>query len=330
MSLKTEITKDIHKCARAIKAGEIVAFGTETVYGLGADCFNEAAVKKIFEAKGRPSDNPLIVHICSIEQAKSVASCWNEDMDMLAKAFWPGPFTIIVPKAQNVPKIVSAGLDTVGIRMPGNYGAVEFIRTCGAPVAAPSANTSGRPSPTKAEHVFKDMKGKIPYILDNGQSEKGLESTVYDVMGKRILRPGVITKEDIEDIVGNIDVSSRKEDSAPKSPGTKYAHYCPSYEVVLIKGKDIEKKIYEICNFAIKANKKCVILDIKDGFKNMPAEIISFDGNLEQCAANLYKILLEGESNIDLLIVGAIPEEGIGAAIMNRLEKAAAGNIIYS
>lgn len=325
--METKIVTDIDVCARAIKGGELAAFGTETVYGLGASCFDEQAVAKIFEAKGRPSDNPLIVHVCSLEQAKTVAKEWTEEMDRLAKAFWPGPFTMVVKKAENIPDVVSAGLGTVGIRMPGNFLAVEFIRMCGVPVAAPSANTSGRPSPTKAMHVYQDMAGKIPYILDCGDSVKGLESTVYDVESKTVLRPGVITPEDIAKVAGDVGVS-RGEKGTPKSPGTKYAHYHPTYRVVLVRGKNIAKKIEELCKSANQAEEKYVILDIKGILKNISGEYLSYDGDLNSAAAELYSLLISYEGKTDVMIVAGIEPKGIGLAIMNRLERAAAGNIM--
>ena len=177
MGFNTKIVDHIKDCARAIQEGEIVAFGTETVYGLGANCYDEKAVAKIFEAKGRPADNPLIVHVSSIEQAKELAYEWTEEMDTIGRAFFPGPFTMVVKKSDKLPDIVSGGLDTVGIRMPGNYKAVKFIEECGVPIAAPSANISGRPSPTTAKAVFNDMEGKIQYILDCGDSLKAVSYT---------------------------------------------------------------------------------------------------------------------------------------------------------
>lgn len=327
MSYTTEIVGDIALCAKAICQGEIVAFGTETVYGLGADCTNERAVAKIFEAKGRPSDNPLIVHVSGIDQARDVAGEWTEEMDSLAHAFFPGPFTMVVKKGKSIPEIVSAGLDTVGIRMPCNYMAVEFIRACGTPIAAPSANISGRPSPTRAEHVYRDMKGKIPYILDCGECLKGIESTVYDVARKTVLRPGIVTPEDISRIVGRVAVSLGERGTF-RSPGMKYAHYHPSYKVVLVRGENIPKKIEELCKSAAKAGEKYAILDLKGDLKYISEERVSFDGDLEAAAAGLYSVLLDYEGRTDMLIIAGVEPKGIGLALMNRLEKAAAGNII--
>lgn len=328
MSYNTIITTDTDLCARAIKSGEIVAFGTETVYGLGADCFDEQAVKRIFEAKGRPVDNPLIVHVCSIEQAKTVANTWTEEMEQLAQRFWPGPFTMVVEKNPDIPDVVSAGLDTVGIRMPGNFGAVEFIKKCGVPIAAPSANTSRRPSPTTAMHVYHDMQGKIPYILDCGESRKGLESTVYDVAGKVVLRPGVITPKDLETVAGKVSIGG-KETKKPQAPGMKYPHYCPGYRVILVVGEKSEEKIRELYLEYSGNGQKCAILDIEGKLKNMSAYVISFDGDMERCAAALYGTLLDLEASIDVLFVRGIEKKDLGLAIMNRLEKAAADNIIY-
>lgn len=318
MEYKTVITEDTGICADAIKNGETVAFATDTVYGLGADYTNEQAVAKIFEAKGRPADKPVSILVSDIEMAKTVAGEWTEEMDRLARRFWPGAFTMVVPKSDTVPDIVSAGKATVGVRMPASYKALELIKSCRVGLATPSANLSGRPSPTKAEHVLKDMKGRIPYILRGGECG-GLESTVYDVTTGTVLRQGKVMVEDIAGIVGEVKVAEND---------TKYAHYNPTYRVVLVKGSNISEKIEELCKSADKEAEKYVILDIEGELKGIPGEIISFEGDINEAASKLYDLLLDLEGKVDLLVVAAVNPSGIGRVLMDRLEQAAAGNII--
>lgn len=230
--------------AQCLRDSGLVAFPTETVYGLGADALNKTAAKKIYEAKGRPSDNPLIVHIARVEDVEKIA-CPNEKAHMLAQAFWPGPLTIILPKKAVVPYETTGGLDTVAIRMPSHPAALELIRQSGVYVAAPSANTSGRPSPTKAEHVIEDMSGRIEYIVDGGPVGIGIESTIVDVSGEMptILRPGFITKRMLEQIIGPVVIDPALEKPMdgfrPKAPGMKYTHYAPKGELTLVERKVI-------------------------------------------------------------------------------------------
>lgn len=325
---ETIITRDSKVCADAIKDGGIVAFATETVYGLGADCFNEKAVREVFAAKGRPADNPLIVHVSSIEQAKTVVKEWTEEAEALAQAFWPGPLSLVMEKADGVLKIVTGGKDTVAVRMPGKYITQQFLKECGCPVAAPSANRSTRPSPTKAEHVLCDMDGKIPYILDGGSCEKGIESTVLDLSTKTLLRPGTVTVEELEEIVGPVAVFGQQ--GSPKSPGIKYPHYRPNYKVVLIKGNNVEKMTKELYNLASAKGEKCVILDAGNVMLKKDENIISFGSSDELCAAQLYDTLIGYEGKIDTMLVAGTSMQGIGLALMNRLEKAAAENIVIS
>jgi L-threonylcarbamoyladenylate synthase len=220
----------------------LVAFPTETVYGLGADALNETAAAKIYAAKGRPSDNPLIVHIAEVEDMERIAYV-NDMARALAQAFWPGPLTMILPKKDIVPKGTTGGLDTVAIRMPSHPVALDLIRQSGVYVAAPSANTSGRPSPTKAEHVIEDMQGKIEYIIDGGPVGIGIESTIVDVSGDKptILRPGYITKKMLENIIGPVEIDPALEKPMdgfrPKAPGMKYTHYAPKGELTLVEGE---------------------------------------------------------------------------------------------
>ena len=226
--------------ADCLREGGLVAFPTETVYGLGADALNATAAARIYAAKGRPSDNPLIVHISKVEDMDVLADV-NEQAKELAQAFWPGPLTIILPKKEIVPLGTTGGLDTVAIRMPSHPAALELIRQSGVFVAAPSANTSGRPSPTKAEHVIEDMTGKIEYIVDGGPVGIGIESTIVDLStGKPvILRPGFITKKMLEQIIGPVTVDPALEKPMdglrPKAPGMKYTHYAPKGELTLVE-----------------------------------------------------------------------------------------------
>ncbi len=234
----------VEEAARLLRAGEIVGIPTETVYGLAADATNADAVKKIFEAKGRPQDNPLIVHISQMEELPGVVREIPPQAQLLAKAFWPGPLTIIMKKSAAIPAETCAGLDTVAVRMPSHPVAREIIRACGLPLAAPSANLSGLPSPTTAEHTFRDLDGRVPLIVDGGPCSVGLESTVITVAGDKpsLLRPGYITKEQLEAALGEEVVlssailSKLAEGEVAASPGMKYKHYSPRADVVILKG----------------------------------------------------------------------------------------------
>lgn len=245
--IEAELDKEVlSQAAACLAGGGLVAFPTETVYGLGADALNSEAAAKIYAAKGRPSDNPLIVHIANVEDMDKIAYV-NEQARVLAQAFWPGPLTIILPKKDIVPHGTTGGLDTVAIRMPSHPVALELIRSSGVYVAAPSANTSGRPSPTKAEHVIEDMTGKIDYIVDGGAVGIGIESTIVDVSGEvpTILRPGFITKAMLEQIIGTVRIDPALEKPMdglrPKAPGMKYTHYAPKGELTLVEATTKEQ-----------------------------------------------------------------------------------------
>ena len=227
----------IQEAADIIKNGGIVAFPTETVYGLGASCLDKKALDKIFKAKGRPSDNPLIVHVHSIEQVNEVAVSISATAEELMHKFWPGALTLVLKKRAVIPSNATGGLDTVAVRMPDHHVAQAIIEQAGVPVAAPSANLSGKPSPTTAQMVYEDLNGKIELIIDSGPCEVGIESTVLDVTGKvpKILRSGMITKEMINEAIGNVEYSEGKHGKA-RSPGMKYEHYKPNAEVTIIKG----------------------------------------------------------------------------------------------
>jgi L-threonylcarbamoyladenylate synthase len=314
-----------------LKAGETVAFPTETVYGLGADATNEKAVSKIFEAKGRPQDNPLIVHIGE----KVEIEAFTMNIPQLAKdcmdAFWPGPLTLVLPlKPNTLAKNVSAGLDSVGVRMPEHPVALELLRRLKLPVAAPSANRSGKPSPTKAAHVFHDLNGKIPFIVDGGATGIGLESTVLDVTSKvpTILRPGGITKEMLEKVIGQVNESMPTDQAeAPRAPGMKYAHYAPNAPVYLIGNS---KETVQNAIGKIHKNLQKVALIAREQFSNFEADYffsLGKENQLEDAAHLLYEALRScDETDADLVLVPVFSKEGVGAAIMNRLEKAANGN----
>ncbi len=311
--------------------GEIVAFPTETVYGLGAVATNEQAVKKIFAAKGRPSDNPLIVHIGTVEEVSLYTTNISEVAQKCMDAFWPGPLTLVMHAKPNVlAPSVTAGLDSVGIRMPDHPVALELLQTLKKPLAAPSANRSGKPSPTKAEHVFEDLQNIIPCILDGGMTGIGLESTVLDVTLDTpvILRPGGVTKEMLEAVIGPVDEPSleqQKIESTPKAPGMKYTHYAPDAPVYLI---DANKEAIEKAITELKPEHKVALL-APDSFKEINADYYFSFGNvhdLEQMSASLYDALRAcDKTDATIILATSTSKTGVGTAIMNRLEKAAGG-----
>ncbi|MBC2184100.1 threonylcarbamoyl-AMP synthase [Listeria sp. FSL L7-0233] len=317
--------------AELLQNGECVAFPTETVYGLGADATNQAAIQKIYAAKGRPSDNPLIVHIARREQMDQFVASYPPKAIQLMEEFWPGPLTVILPlKKDSLAANVSAGLSTVGVRMPEHPVSLELIKTANIPVAAPSANRSGKPSPTTANHVIEDLDGKIAGIIDGGPTGVGLESTVIDCSLEVpiILRPGGITKEQIERVIGPVDSSSNSttETEKPKAPGMKYTHYAPKAPVYLIEGST-EFWQSEI-NKAEAAHKKIGILATKElANKLTTSAIIQTTGSisaLDEVATSLYNGLRAFDhEDVELIFAEVYPETELGAAIMNRLEKAA-------
>ncbi len=308
---------------------EVVAFPTETVYGLGAVATDEVAVKRIFEAKGRPSDNPLIVHIGTVEEVND----YIEEMPAVAKkcmeAFWPGPLTIVMKAKPGVlAKSVTAGLMTVGVRMPDHPVALALLQTLKKPLAAPSANRSGKPSPTRAEHVAKDLNGIIPYIIDGGATGIGIESTVLDVTVDVpvILRPGGVTKEMLETVIGSVvepTQAEQKIESTPKAPGMKYTHYAPDAPVYLIDQEtDIQQAISQL-----QAQGHKVALLAPYSFENAGADYffsLGEQANAEQMGEYLYDALRRcDQTDATLILAMAIEKNGVGTAIMNRLEKAA-------
>lgn len=325
----------IDEAGRILREGGLVAFPTETVYGLGANAMKPDAAAKIYKAKGRPSDNPLIVHIADVNQVSDLAEDITAQAQRVMEAFWPGPLTVILPKKHEVPDEVTAGLNTVAIRMPDHPVALAIIKSAGVTVAAPSANSSGKPSPTRAEHVLQDLNGKINMIVDAGPCKVGLESTVLDLSVENpvILRPGAITREDLESVLGHLNADSLSQvsnKSTPKAPGMKYRHYSPEAPVVVVTGKEhdkIKNKVSQLIQEFKAEQKRIGIL--------APGETINFyeaDAKYEvgqrsipeTVAQNLfYGLRFLDEQDIDVIIAEGYLEEGIGRAVMNRLSKAA-------
>ena len=328
----TELNK-LDEAAEALSLGSVVAIPTETVYGLGANAFLEDSARKIFEIKGRPSDNPLIVHIAETEDAKKIAKDIPESFYTLSDAFWPGPLTMIVKKSDSVPHSVTAGLDTVGIRMPDNDCTRYLIKKAGCPVAAPSANISGTVSATSAQYVYDDFKDKIPYIIDDGNSEIGLESTVINltVSPAMILRPGKITIDEIRKYLPDVCyhpslVKSNEEVLNPASPGMKYKHYSPSCPVVLVDGNIGDCEDYIIKN--MKDGECAFYFDEQTKLSDGKYSLGSIN-ELSLCAERIFDYLRDADKKgYKKIYITAVEESGIGVAIMNRLKKTCGGNIV--
>lgn len=326
--------KRIKVAAKLIREGKLVAFPTETVYGLGADALNSKAVRRIFEAKGRPADNPLIVHIADFNQVHELVKEVPSEVELLAKHFWPGPLTVVLPKRENVPKITTGGLEMVAIRMPAHEIALGLIRASKRPIAAPSANISGKPSPTLAEHVVDDFYGIIECIIDGGETTIGVESTVIDLTTKppTLLRPGGLPMEEIERIIGKIKIHPAvkgKEVNLAKAPGMKYKHYAPNAQVVVIEGvrEKVKGKITELLIEYKKQGMKVGVMATGDFYE---ADAYVNLGNSEkEIARNLFKALRElDRSGVDIILAEGIEEKGLGLAVMNRLRKAAGYKIV--
>ena len=322
-----------------IKRGGIVAFPTETVYGLGANAYDEIAVKKIYAAKGRPSDNPLIVHLADIKDMPKVAREITQNAQKLIKKFAPGPFTLILKKQSDIPNMVTAGLDTVGVRIPKDTAAREFIKAAGVPIAAPSANISGKPSPTKAEHVIADLFGKVDAIIAGENSSVGVESTIIDVTGEIpvILRPGGITAEDIISVCGKVKIDDAvltgvKADEKPKCPGMKYKHYAPDADITVVEGAAgfSAEKIKELVRKdKDKGIKVGVLAASKDDFG---ADLYIFEGETNRDFANvLFTALREFDKNgIKKAYVQTCMKDEMELAVKNRLYKSAGHKIVYA
>lgn len=330
----------LQQAGKVIQQGGLVAFPTETVYGLGGDALNKDSSGKIYAAKGRPSDNPLIVHIWRFEDIYSIAAEVPEAAKQLAEAFWPGPLTMILPKSDKVPYETTGGLDTVAVRMPSHPVAQKLIAYSGGYVAAPSANTSGKPSPTVAKYVAEDMSGKIEVIIDGGEVGIGLESTIIDltVSPPQILRPGYITEEMFHRVLDKVDtdVTILRDDSglAPKAPGMKYRHYAPKGELTIVTGEPQQVLCY--INEQAKADRengeKVGIIGTEEILKGYCADVIKSVGSRndeESIARHLYTILREfDDDGVTKIYSEGFSTEGFGQAIMNRLLKAAGHKMI--
>jgi len=330
--------------AELLKKGEVIAFPTETVYGLGANALDSAACERIFQIKGRPADNPLIVHVASIEQAKKIAAVWTDQASICAQKFWPGPLTIVLPKEESIPAIVSGGLETVAIRMPSHPVALALIEMAGCPLAAPSANISGKPSPTEGKHVWQDLQGKIPLLIDSGKCAVGLESTVLDLSGDIpvILRPGGITREQLSKVLGKVDLDSGARAEVeptvkPKAPGMKYRHYAPQGEIILVSG-DIDHKVKDLTSRLrnIGEDNRIALICMEETARTLDKDTLKKVALLfilgsykqpDQAASRLFEGLrLCDEEHINMILAEEMPEVGIGVAFMNRLKKAAGKN----
>ncbi|MGB9663643.1 MAG: L-threonylcarbamoyladenylate synthase [Ignavibacteria bacterium] len=313
--MKTLITSSIKKASEFIKKGEVVAFPTETVYGLGANVYDDEAIKKIFIAKKRPTDNPLIVHISNINQIEFLVKKLNRCARVIIENFFPGPITIVIEKNDAISELVSGGLNTIAIRMPSLELSRKFIEACGVPIAAPSANLSGSPSPTSWKHVYNDLNGRIPCILKGPDCEVGIESTVIDCTRNKpvILRPGIISIEDLSKVFPVVKIYKHQKVNKPKSPGMKYKHYSPKAKVILIDSEE------ELERFEYDKNKAAFIglMKIK-GLKKVKRV-----NDLRDYARNLFDFFRKcDEEKVKVIFCQKVPETGLGLAIMNRLTKA--------
>ena len=330
----------IIEAGEILKRGGLVAFPTETVYGLGADALNEEAAQKIYAAKGRPSDNPLIVHITNMEDLLKITKNVSKEAFKVAEEYWPGPLTMIFEKNEKVPYGTTGGLNTVAVRMPSHEIARAVIDAGGGYIAAPSANTSGRPSPTVAEHVKEDMDGRIDMIVDGGDVEIGVESTILDmtVTPPMILRPGAVTKEMLEDLIGEVaeDVALIDPDSKkkPKAPGMKYRHYAPKAELLIVEGKmdQVIETINRMAKEQISKGYKVGIIGTEESVASYKEGDVKSIGTREDestIAVHLYGILREfDQDEVDYIYSESFATGGIGSAIMNRLLKAAGHHVI--
>lgn len=350
---KLDINKnDLKEVTDCIRNGGVVIFPTETVYGIGANALNKEAVDKIFIAKGRPQDNPLIVHISDYSMLEDIVKIdkINSTEKSLMEAFWPGPFTIILPKKDILPDNVTAGLNTVGVRMPDNNIALEIIEAAGVPIAAPSANVSGKPSGTRIQDILDELSDKVDYIIDSGNSSIGIESTVVKVVGNKvkILRPGKVSKQDIEKVAenGNVEIDQKvfeksSIDEKVESPGMKHRHYAPKCNCILVYSNDESKMIDRINNISVEnvdndADKICILGFLEHEIKlteKLSQNIIFINlgsiDELNQISKNIFSALRQVDKlNCKLCIIEGVKKEGIGLGIMNRLIRACEYNYI--
>lgn len=337
----------LKECAEIIKKGGLVCMPTETVYGLGANAYDSVAVSNIFKAKGRPSDNPLIVHISNYDMLELIVKesfLQKGTMTALGDRFWPGPLTMIAPKTNIIPAAVSGGLDTVGVRYPNHPIAAALIKLAGVPIAAPSANLSGKPSPTCFEHVRDDMMGRVDVIIDGGDCSVGVESTVLDITGSvpNILRPGAVTLADVNSVIdGSIEADWHlahgiDTSKAPKSPGLKYKHYAPNAPLYIFAAENCQIMVQGICEKIIEEKKKNLSVGVLATDENRgyyrDADMIQSVGarsnSMEHAAALFTSLRRFDEAGVDVIIAEMLPQTGVGDAVMNRLYRAAAGRVI--
>lgn len=333
--------EELAEAAQILRDGGLVAFPTETVYGLGANALNEEAAKKIYAAKGRPSDNPLIAHISCMEELEPLVKEIPEAGRKLAEAYWPGPLTMIFPKSSIVPYGTTGALETVAVRMPSDPVASRLIHLAKVPVAAPSANTSGRPSPTTAQHVWQDMNGRIEMILDGGPVGIGVESTIVDVSGEvpTLLRPGAVTMEMLEKTVGHVEIDPAIQgpptaDFHPKAPGMKYRHYAPHAQMTLVEGEAeaVANKINELVKEGLEQNLRVGVICTDESRSSYPDGLVRSVGERakeETIAHNLFAVLREFDDlDVDVIYSESFSKDHLGQAIMNRLTKAAGYHIL--
>jgi len=317
MQLLEATDKNIEAAAEVIKNGGLVSFPTETVYGLGADGLNPIASAKIFEAKNRPAFNPLILHIADKSTLEKIAVWKNRNVEKLIDKFWPGPLTLVLPKKDIVPQIVTAGNPTVAVRMPNHQVALKLIKLSGTPIAAPSANRFGQLSPTDANHVVKQLKNRVDIILDGGASSVGVESTILEITDENIflLRPGGLALEEIEALVGKIEIKAHNT-IKPNSPGQLDFHYSPTIPLKFMNEETINECADKRVGAIFFRNKM-------SGQKFQYEKILSANGDLREAAANLFSYLHEFEKeSIDIILIEPVEETGLGRAIMDRLRKA--------
>lgn len=324
--------------ATMLADGKTVIFPTETVYGLGANALDEDAATKIYQAKGRPSDNPLLVHVADKEDVYDLVENVDDRAKLLMDKFWPGPLTIVFKKKAIIPDRTSGGLDTVAIRMPSDQVARDLIRQAGVPIAAPSANISGRPSPTKPEHIIRDMDGRVDGILVGGPCNYGVESTIVDLSDDiaMVLRPGSVTLEMLREVLGQVDLDpslKNKDDNVKaKAPGMKYKHYSPQAQVYIVKADDLEgfaERVDSLCEDNAKKGLKIGVMTMNYDQHSYQAKVFDLGGSDTEVAKNLFDSLISlDRESIDIAYVPYFEERGIGVAIMNRLKKAAAYRII--
>jgi L-threonylcarbamoyladenylate synthase len=333
----------IKYAAEAIKQGKLVAFPTETVYGLGANALNRNAVLRIFKAKGRPLDNPIIVHVGEIDELLIVAREIPSIVFKITSMFWPGPLTLILKRSEKIPKETCGGRETVAVRMPAHKVALALVKEAGIPIAAPSANLSGRPSPTSVEHVLEDLKSEIEIVLDGGETPYGIESTVLDVTKEAplILRPGPVTPEALTKVLSGVRIhpvvtrKSSLENVEALSPGMKYRHYAPKAQLILFEGQietiveAIREKAFKLISMGERIG--IATTDENQKFYTDYSVVKSFGSRarLEEVARNLYKVLRElDHEGVNVILCEGFEEKGLGLTIMNRLRKASGGNIV--